>query len=70
VTIKIFKKYQDIINVNHQHSINFHISVDNVPYVLPILNFKFKANRKYQHNQLLITIPCSFNKFFTFNKIS
>ena len=70
VCIKIFKKYQDVINLNQQHFISFHISVDNVPYVLPILKLKFKPNRKYQHNQLLITIPCSFNKFFTFKSVS
>lgn len=47
MNLKLYKKYQDVININQQHSIYFQISIDNVPYVIPTLSLKFKANRKY-----------------------
>lgn len=53
-----------------QESVNLIVAVENVPFVLPSLNFKFKKNKKYSHNQMLITIPSSFNKFVEFHKFA
>jgi hypothetical protein len=37
---------------------------------MPSLDFKFKKNQNYAINHMLLTIPCSFNKFCDFHKFS
>ena len=37
--------------------------------MIPTLSFKFKTNKHYQHNHILLSVPLSFNKFFTFHPI-
>ena len=41
-----------------------------MPFVLPSLNIKFKKNKKFAHNQMLVSLPCSFNKFVDFHQFS
>lgn len=68
--VKLYAHSIDHITLNQQEYINIEFQVDNVPYVIPTLSFKFKANRHYSHNHLLISIPLAFNKFFTFHPVT
>ena len=57
-------KFFEIVKVNTQEIVTLDVNVENVPFVLPSLSLKFKKNKKYENNQMLIPLPCSFNKFF------
>ena len=59
-----------MIRVNCQEIITIHVAVENVPFVMPSLDFKFKKNHNYALNHMILTIPCSFNKFCDFHKFS
>ena len=70
IRIKLSSNFIPSIAINSQEIVVVQVAVDNVPFVLPSLNFKFRKNRKYTHNQMLLTLPCSFNKFVEFHSYS
>lgn len=70
IKAKLAHNFIQTIRVNCQEIITIHLAVENVPFVMPTLDLKFKKNPKYALNHMLITVPCSFNKFCDFHKFS
>lgn len=57
----------DRIKVNQQEHLTLQCFLESVPYVLPSLSIRFTKSGTQDEGQLLIPVPCSFNKYFTYH---